>query len=426
MKLNYRRTFTIGLAFLSISAFWQVYDNLIPLILKKTFGIGDFISGWIMAADNVLALFMLPLFGALSDRIRTPMGKRMPFIVGGTALTVISMIFLPISDNTVRLPMFIVALFFTLIFMSTYRSPAVALMPDITPKPLRSKANAVINLMGAIGGAVSLSLIFFIIPKTGKPDYFPIFAVVAGLMVVAVVILVLSIKENRLVAEMDAVNGHEKNDEERETGETNRMPDDVKRSLVFILLSIFLWFMAYNAVTTAFSKYAQDFLGVAGGGFAMIQFVATVAAIVAFIPVGFLATRIGRRKTILSGVVLMFVSFVGAYLFTSYHPLLNILLVFIGASWAAINVNSYPMVVEMAKGSDVGKYTGYYYTFSMSAQILTPILSGWFLENAGYHTLFPYAAVFMGLAFCTMLMVRHGDSKPVAPKDKMEMLDIGE
>lgn len=427
MKLNYRRTTMIGLAFLSICAFWQLYEGIIPLILKNTFKIGDTVAGIIMALDNVLALFMLPLFGAISDKTATPLGKRMPYIIGGTALAVIAMNFLPIGDNLVTLPLFIVALLITLVAMSTYRSPAVALMPDVTPKPLRSKANAVINLMGAIGGAVALVLISLLVPNTGKPNYASIFLIVSAFMVMAVVVLVLFVKENKLVAEMESLNGHQTEPEQQAVpGKKEKMAPDVKRSLIFILTSIFFWFMAYNAVTTAFSKYAQGFLGIKGGGFATNLLIATAAAVISYIPVGFIASKVGRKKTILFGIAMLFVSFAVAFFFTSYHPLLSILLVLIGSGWAAINVNSYPMVVEMAKGTDVGKYTGYYYTFSMAAQILTPILSGALLEYVHYRTLFPYAALFMALAFCTMLMVRHGDSKPHTPKDKLEMLDAGD
>lgn len=426
MRLNYRRTFFLGLAFLSISAFWQLYDSIIPLILKHTFEIGDTLAGVIMALDNVLALFMLPLFGAISDRISTPIGKRMPFIIGGTAAAVISMILLPISDNLVNLPMFIIALFITLVAMSVYRSPAVALMPDVTPKPLRSKANGVINLMGALGAVVSLVLIRLLVPDAGKPDYFPIFAIVGGLMVGAVVVLFFTINENKLVAEMEHLDGHGTDKEESKGTVGGKMAPDVKRSFIFILLSIFFWFMSYNAVTTAFSKYAQDFLGIKGGGFANSLLLATGAAVLTFMPAGMIASRLGRKKTILGGVALMFVSFVLAFGFTSYSPFINVLLVLIGMGWALINVNSYPMVVEMAKGSDVGKFTGYYYTSSMAGQILTPILSGALLEHVGYRTLFPYAAFFMAVAFITMSFVKHGDSKPLTPQDKLEMLDVGD
>lgn len=426
MKLNYKRTFIIGLAFFSISSFWQLYDSIIPLILKNTFFIGDTVSGVIMALDNVLALFMLPLFGTLSDKISTNIGKRMPFIIGGTALAAASMSFLPIGDNKLNLTIFLTALFIVLVAMSTYRSPAVALMPDVTPKPLRSKANAIINLMGTLGGAVSLGLITVLVPMSGKPDYTPIFLIVASIMVTAVTILAAVIRENRLVAEMKEYNGHEEKIEIQKPDEKPRLLPEVKRSLIFILTSVFLWYMAYNAVATAFSKYAQSFLGIAGGGFAANLLVATAAAVISFIPVGIVSTKIGRRKMILFGVSLMFVSFTLAAFVTSYHPILTVLLVLVGIGWASINVNSYPMVVEMAKGSDVGQYTGYYYTFSMAAQILTPILSGAFLEHVGYMTLFPYAAIFMALAFVTMLNVKHGDSKPVLPDDKLEMMNLGD
>ncbi|NLY17775.1 MAG: SLC45 family MFS transporter [Clostridiaceae bacterium] len=425
MRLNYKRTFVIGLAFFSISSFWQLYDSIIPLILKNTFYIGDTVSGVLMALDNVLALFMLPLFGTLSDRVSTPIGKRMPFIIGGTALAAASMSFLPFGDNNRNLTLFLTALLIVLVSMSTYRSPAVALMPDVTPKPLRSKANAIINLMGALGGAVSLGLIALLVPKSGKPDYTPLFLIVASLMVAAVAVLAAVIRENKLVAEMKKYNGHEE-EESQKPDEKSKLLPDVKRSLVFILISVFLWFMAYNAVTTAFSKYAQSFLGIAGGGFAANLLVATAAAVISFVPVGIVSTKTGRKKMILFGITLMFVSFTMAFFITSYHPVLTVLLVLVGIGWASINVNSYPMVVEMSKGSDVGKYTGYYYTFSMAAQILTPILSGAFLEHVGYRTLFPYAGIFMALAFVTMLNVRHGDSKPVLPDDKLEMMDVGD
>ncbi|WP_461365255.1 MFS transporter [Candidatus Darwinibacter acetoxidans] len=421
MRLNYRRTFFIGLAFMSISAFWQLYDSIIPLILKNTFGVAHTPAGVIMALDNVLALFMLPLFGALSDRVDTPIGRRMPFILGGTAAAVVSMLIIPVADNAARFPLFMVALLVALVAMSTYRSPAVALMPDVTPKPLRSQANGIINLMGALGVIYSLGLISALVPAEGKPNYLPIFAFVAAFMVLAVVILFFTVKEKKLAVAMRA---YEEKVGEQGASRAAEMDPAVKRSFYFILASIFLWFFAYNAVTTAFSKYAQDYLGIAGGGFANSLMLATGAAVVAFIPAGLIAAKIGRKRTIMAGITILGLCFFIAAFFKSFNPLLNILLVLIGFGWAAINVNSYPMVVEMAKGADIGKYTGYYYTASMSAQILTPILSGVFLDELGYWTLFPYATLFSILAFITMSQVRHGDSKAVATGSKLEMLDV--
>lgn len=422
MKLNYKRTVLIGMAFLTISAFWQMYDNVIPLILKNTFGLGETVTGAIMAADNVLALFLLPIFGALSDKVRTPIGRRMPFIITGTALAFVFLMILPFADNTMNLTLFVVGLFILLISMGTYRSPAVALMPDLTPKPLRSKANAIINLMGAVGGVFTLIMIKILVGKGDRPDYYPLFLAVGILMIVGVTLLFITIKENKLRQEIEI-------DEVEETAEeasvvSGPLPKDVKKSLIFILMSVAFWFIAYNAVTTAFSRYATEVWGLEGGGYADCLMIATVAAIISYIPIGMISSKIGRKKTILIGIVLLGSCFLVAGLYPTYHVTMVIFFGIIGFAWAAIGVNSYPMVVEMSKSGDVGKYTGYYYTFSMAAQVITPILSGALLEHVSYRTLFPYSVTFCILAFITMSQVKHGDSKPMPKKDILENLDV--
>ncbi|NBJ94417.1 MFS transporter [bacterium 1xD42-62] len=453
MKLNYKRTFLIGLAFLSISAFWQMYDNIIPLILQGTFHLGETVTGVIMAADNVLALFLLPVFGALSDRVDTKMGKRMPFIVGGTALAVIFLMLLSVADRKVNLLLFVITLFALLIAMGLYRSPAVALMPDLTPNKLRSKGNAVINLMGAVGGVYTLLMIKLLTWKGEHPDYFPLFASVAMLMVASVGILFVTIQEKKVKARIEEeiralgesneefahIGNFEDMEEqkgiqdtkkegglfgenEKETGES--MPLPVKRSMYFLLLSIFLWFTAYNAVTTAFSRYTKVVWKLEGGGFADCLMVATVAAIISYVPIGNISSRIGRKKTILGGITLMSICYFAAIFANAYHPVINIAFAAIGIGWAAINVNSYPMIVEMGKGSYIGKFTGTYYTFSMTAQIVTPVLSGFLLENVSYRTLFPYALTFSAAAFFTMCQVQHGDTRPDKKKSMLENFDV--
>jgi len=428
MKLNYKRTVLIGLAFLSISAFWQMYDNVVPLILKNTFGMGETITGAIMAADNILALFLLPIFGSLSDKVNTKIGKRTPFILVGTALACTLLVIMPIADNTGNLILFVGGLFFVLISMGTYRSPAVALMPDLTPKPLRSKANAVINLMGAVGGVYTLIMIKLLVGKGEKPNYFPLFMAVGILMAVSVITLFLTIKENKLRKEREELEIAEGLSEEEEPQTDDhagqKLPKDVFRSLCFILISVAFWFIAYNAVTTAFSRYAVEVWGLEGGGYADCLLVATVAAIISYIPIGSIASKIGRKKTIILGVALLGSCFFAASLFDQYSPVMVVFFCIIGFAWAAIGVNSYPMVVEIASAGDVGKYTGYYYTFSMTAQVITPILSGWLLENVGYRTLFPYSVVFCILAIITMSQVKHGDSKPAKKKSALENLDV--
>ncbi|MDF2686418.1 MAG: sodium-melibiose symporter [Clostridia bacterium] len=422
MKLDYRRTILVGLAFMSICLFWQIYDSIIPLILKNTFDINDTLSGAVMALDNVLALFMLPLFGMFSDKTNTKIGRRMPYIIGGTAAAVILMVLIPYADNISSLPVFIAVLALVLICMSTYRSPAVALMPDVTPKPLRSKGNAVINLMGAVGGIISLGLVAFLVPKVDKPDYLPLFGVVAVIMLISVLILFFTTNEKKLSVKMIEESKELSIDDEikEENKESVKLPPDKRKSLLLILASVFLWFMGYNAVTTAFSKYAQVYWNLEGGLFAYTLIVANVAAILSYIPVGFLASKIGRRKTILCGIILLTFAFGAAMFFESFSALILFFFALAGIAWASINVNSYPMVVEMSKGNDVGKYTGFYYTFSMAAQIVTPILSGAVLQYMGYKWLFPYGTLFVALSFVTMFFVKHGDSRPNTPKSKLE------
>ena len=424
-KLNYRRTFFIGLAFLSICAFWQMYDNVIPLILQNTFHLNETFTGAIMAADNILAVFLLPFFGTLSDKANTRLGKRTPFIIVGTSIAVLFLMVLPFADKKQNFIMFVICLAVLLVAMGFYRSPAVALMPDLTPKPLRSKANAVINLMGAIGGVYTLLLIRFLVKGGTRPDYTAVFAGVAFLMVVAVILLVVTVKEKKIAAEIEK----EEIEEEEIAGETvaantKELPRSVKKSLYMILLSIFFWFAAYNAVTTAFSRYAVKVWKLEGGGFADCLMVATVAAILSYIPIGIISEKFGRKKCIQGGLVLLLISYLSAAFFPVYHPAINIGFVLIGIGWASISVNSLPMVVGICSLGDVGKYTGVYYTFSMAAQIFTPIFSGFLMQHVSYRILFPYACVFTILAMITMRMVKHGDSKPQGKKKVWEHFDV--
>lgn len=432
MKLDYKRTILVGLAFLTISSFWQLYDFVVPLIMLKAFEIKDTVAGVVMSLDNVLALFMLPLFGMLSDKTNTKIGRRMPFIIGGTAAATISMSLIPYSAGIKNLPLFIVSLGIVLIGMAMYRSPAVALMPDVTPKPLRSKGNAVINLMGAVGGILVLALITFLAPDKDNLNYWPLFLATAAIMILGVVILKLTINEPKEVHKMRlasaemGIDVEEATDDAQTVRDNHKLEPEVRKSLIFILISISLWFMGYNAITTAFSKYALFALDISESQSASILMVATITSIIAFIPVGILSSKFGRKKSILFGITVLALVFGTATLYTKFSPLMFLSFALAGIAWASINVNSLPMVLEMSKGANVGRYTGYYYTFSMSAQIVTPILSGFLLEHVGYYTLMPYGALFVALAFITMMMVKHGDSKPVQPASKLEAFDTAD
>ena len=420
LKLNNKRTILVGLAFLSICSFWQMYDSVVPLILRETFGMDESLTGIIMATDNILALFLLPFFGGLSDRTRTKLGRRTPYIIAGTAGAVILMNLLPVLDNSYsreaapyKLVTFVIVLGLLLISMGTYRSPAVALMPDVTAKPLRSKANAIINLMGAVGGILYLGVAALLYPTAKVAalehvNYQPLFIIVAAIMIVAVVVLLITIREPALAAENQQLekqhpewNLAEDNGQGRET-----LPTPVKRSLGFLLASIALWFIGYNGVTTWFTTYVSQVMGEGLGGASTCLLVATAGAIVSYIPIGIVASKIGRKKTIHAGIILLASCFLAGFflttLFSSINAIMFVAFALVGLAWAAINVNSLPMVVEMCRGSDVGKFTGYYYTASMLAQVITPVLAGSLMKSVSYQILFPYAAFFVILSFITI------------------------
>ena len=512
MKLNYKRIILVGFAFFLIQAFWQAYDNTIPMILTNKFGMSQAWSGAIMALDNVLALFMLPLFGAISDKHHSKWGRRTPFIVVGTLIAAVMLIALSFVDNAqlhhisdvaaiddpaaletiydreadetlltpggqkfvlsrqftkeeftqirsqitvdgaavtnpdytnyvmparqacawdatakspVTLVFFIALLLVILVSMAVFRSPAVAMMPDVTLKPLRSKANAVINLMGSAGGilVLVLGMVFATSAvRNSLMSYIGYFAVIAAIMLAALVVFMLTVRENEWAAEMQqqSVELGLEDKEEAATGERKLSVDEV-RSLIFLLLSIVLWFFGYNAVTSKYSVYASNILH---KDYNLTLIIAQAAAIISYLPVGFIASRVGRKKTILAGVVMLTAAFTTAAFMSAESPtmLMNAMFALAGIAWATINVNSFPMVVEMCSGGNVGKYTGFYYTASMAAQVATPMLSGLLMDRMGMHVLFPYAAVFTALAFVTMLFVRHGDSKPEA-KLGLEALD---
>ena len=512
MKLNYKRIILVGFAFFLIQAFWQAYDNTIPMILTNKFGMSQAWSGSIMALDNVLALFMLPLFGAISDKHHSKWGRRTPFIVVGTLIAAVMLIALSFVDNAqlhhisdvaaiddpaaletiydreadetlltpggqkfvlsrqftkeeftqirsqitvdgaavtnpdytnyvmparqacawdatakspVTLVFFIALLLVILVSMAVFRSPAVALMPDVTLKPLRSKANAVINLMGSAGGilVLVLGMVFATSAvRNSLMNYIGYFAVIAAIMLAALVVFMLTVRENEWAAEMQqqSVELGLEDKEEAATGERKLSVDEVK-SLIFLLLSIVLWFFGYNAVTSKYSVYASNILH---KDYNLTLIIAQAAAIISYLPVGFIASRVGRKKTILAGVIMLTAAFTTASFMSAESPtmLMNAMFALAGIAWATINVNSFPMVVEMCSGGNVGKYTGFYYTASMAAQVATPMLSGLLMDRMGMHVLFPYAAVFTALAFVTMLFVRHGDSKPEA-KWGLEALD---
>ena len=503
MKLNYKRTILVGFAFFLISAFWQAYDAIVPLALTNHFGLPQFASGIVMSIDNVLAVFMLPIFGAISDKVMTRFGKRTPFIVVGTVAAIISFVALTFVDasqlkaladagitadfeaakaalasvkeqfadaagagdaaaisaiasaeeifaaskavlqerayeitmaNALPLIIFMAILLITLIAMAIFRSPAVALMPDVTIKPLRSKGNAIINLMGTAGGIIVLVLgMVFATSSNLYMQYTGYVVAVCSVMAIGLLIFIFTVKEKKWAEEM-AEETVSLGLEEPQSSESEKraLSKPELKSLLLILASVALWYVGYNSITSKYSVYATNVLGF---DFNFTLIVAQAAAVVAYIPVGMIASKIGRRKTILAGITMLGSAFLIGALIEPSTPAVVMYPVFAlaGIGWATINVNSFPMVVELAKGGEVGKYTGYYYTASMSAQIVAPILAGalydlfdTFTNNNGMRLVFfPFGVLFVALSFVTMFLVKHGDAKPVK-QGALESLAGGE
>ena len=540
MKLNYKRTILVGFAFFLISAFWQAYDAIVPLILTNYYGMEQDASGFIMSLDNILALFMLPFFGALSDKVATRWGKRTPFVFIGTICAVVIFICLtfvanpqlnrvetiPVDssyDSAVQLSEnvngfseyikdkndetlnaiyteqsealsalftsdkipaqyaaadsfrdatyklvkqaklntdktleeisesqlklvdslfeeigdatyaitkesfgslvgFTIVLLLVLVAMATFHSPAVALMPDVTVKPLRSKGNAIINLMGTAGGIIVL--VFGMVFATSKiyMSYTWYVSAVCLVMLIGLTVFMLTVKENSWVADMEAETKKYKIVEKvEETGEKRKLSKSELTSLGLILASVALWYIGYNSITSKYSVYATRELGF-DYNFTLI--VAQAAAVVSYIPIGIVSSKVGRKKAILSGIVMLTTAFIIGNFITPLTPefLMYPIFALAGIGWATINVNSFPMVVELAKGGEVGRYTGYYYTASMSAQVIAPIFSGWLYKMMGMRTVFfVFGSVFVALSFVTMFFVKHGDAKP-EKQDALEAL----
>jgi MFS family permease len=283
--------------------------------------------------------------------------------------------------------------------------------------------------MGTVGAIYALLMTGILVGDGITPDYTLLFWSVIVFMVISIVVMMFAVNEKKWAKEARELEKQypelmEMQEEKEEPEKKHRLSGAKRKSLIFLLMSVAFWYMAYNAVTSAFSRYATEVLDMQNGGYADCLMVATVAAVISYIPLGFLAAKIGRKKSILFGIIGLFIGFLYVGFFSRYQFMINLGFIIIGISWGAINVNSFPMVVEIASDGDVGKYTGYYYVFSMAAQILTPVLSGALLQWVSYYTLFPYACVFSVLAFLTMIMVKHGDTKPIAKKSVLENFDI--
>lgn len=423
-RLNYGKIFLLGFGFFGVSVVWGVYNAFVPIFLSEKFGLSAALVGFFMTLDNIAALFIQPPVGAWSDRLRTPLGRRIPFILVGAPITAVAFGFIPVAAI---LPLFIACTSTLLLSAALWRTPLVALMPDITPSEFRSQANGIINFMGGIGAIIAL--------QAGGALYkmspnFP-FWLGSALVVVSALIVYLFIEEPK------------------EYGETEQQPsmleslkelfNDTDKSGLRILFAIFFWFIGYSAVETFFTLYAKNHLGLEVGDGATLLSVLPLFFVLAAMPAGFLGGKIGRKLTISIGLIILSIMLVMLFitpakaLLTGIAPLplvgiplvaggtrmltlAGVMLILCGIGWAFININSLPMVVDLTSAARLGTYTGLYYLFSTLSAIAGPNINGWAVQLTGdnYNIIMLIAPVFMLIAFGLMMGVKKGEAVGVS------------
>ncbi|MEJ5312541.1 MAG: MFS transporter [Anaerolineae bacterium] len=434
-KLNYGKTFLIGFGFFGISVMWKLYNDYVPIFLQagnptfessttaSGFGLGATLTGFVMTLDNIAGLFLLPLIGVWSDRVWTRLGRRRPFIVALAPISILAFMAIPfvvrqispeLSGQTALLgqplALFMIVIGIFLLTMAGYRTPIISLMPDLTPSPLRSQANGIINLMGGVGGVI--------ITLVGATLYGMNIAlpfIVAGiLMVLAVLMLLFFVQEPRQLT--DAPEERESEERLRALHNLRNVPAESRRSLLLLMLSIFLWFVGYNAIETFFTSYGVNVLRIKENQASLLSSVSYITFIAFAVPSGYIAARIGRRKAITIGLAV----FAGLLLIGYFLPSIYVIgaaLALGGCAWAMVNINSLPMVIDTSPtDANIGAYTGFYYLASQLAAITGPILNGFVIEqsnNYGLTLLMP--VIFFALAVVTMRGVSRGESRePVA------------
>ncbi len=399
MKLDYQKTFLLGFGFFGISLIWSVYNSYVPIFLRE-YKLPLSLVGLVMTFDNIAGITIQPYVGFLSDRTRTRFGRRMPYLMVGAPIAALFFALIPVLHLSVPIFGLLMATIIIMnIAMAVFRTPTVALMPDIIPSPLRSKANGIINLMGGLGTTLAfLGGAFLYRADRGLPFYLG-----AILMLAAVAIVVLVIREPREYEE----------DAKGQVGVVSTIREifsSQERSALFILLAIFAWFLGYNAIETFWTTYGKEFLGIAESTAAAMLTYVSAAFLIFALPAGFVATRFGRRRTILAGLTALLVFVLGGY-FTTNMTYLTVMLIIAGIAWALININSFPMVSDVAPAGKIGSYTGLYYFSSMLAAIVSPPVAGGLMDLLGHRVMFLFSALSMLLAMVCMLQVKRGEAQ---------------
>ena len=437
LKLNWRRTFLIGLGFFGIEVLWRVYNNFVPLFLQSGsatfdaalqnpmpgFGLNTFTTGLVMGIDNLAALFILPVVGVISDRTFTRIGRRMPFILVFAPIAAIAFVLIPLAPMMISpetngdvsamvglFAFFMIAIAVMLLAMAAFRTPVISLMPDMTPSPLRSKANGVINLMAGVAGVVGT---LFLSPLFDVSPLLP-FVSASVLLLLTTAALFIFVKERR-----DSVVLDEDSPEEREglhiLKKLRDIPKVNRRTVFFLMSAIFFWFIAFNGIDTWFTSFGVTVLDLTPGRAGMIFSVALIAFMIFAIPAGFVGTRFGRKRTIIAGLAIFTSTLIIINTLDSIAAI-TILLAIGGASWALVNINSLPMMIDSSTNElMLGTFTGLYYIASQSAAIIGPPITGWVVDLAGgdFRQIFVVVPFFFGLAILAMLFVKTGEAKEV-------------
>ena len=416
-KLDYKAVALASLPFMGMISFWQVFDGIVPKMLTGTFGLDNTVTGAVMAIDNVFGLFLLPLFGILSDRCASKLGRRTPFILIGSLIAVIAVPLIAFANGTRSLPFFIFSVLLTLFAICMYRTMTVAVVADITPRPLRTKANSIQKIVGYAGTGVMLVAIAVMVPKGDNPNYVPLFMLQALMILGSAVIYIIRVREPKLVEKMheDSLKmGIEESeidvsDDPADGGRAKIIDRSVLFSVVMILAATFFYYMSYNAMTTNISRYADMFFNMEGGSFAIINITTIVGALASYVPLANLSLKIGRKKVGLITGVIMVVAPAIIWFAPGFSPAMYLVFLLQGVALGGFDLCIFTMLLEVVDSNSVGRYSGYYYTVSMAAQVATPILSGMVMDVAP-TMLFGYITL-MGVGLLVaMALTKHGDT----------------
>jgi len=412
MKFSYGRIFLLGFGFFGVSVIWTVYNAFVPLFLANKFHLAPIVIGFFMTLDNIAAIFIQPPVGVWSDRLRTPIGRRMPFILIGAPIGALAFGVIPL---VAVLPLFVACTSTLLLSMAFWRTPVVALMPDITPSQYRSQANGIINLMGGIGTIIA-SLVGSTLYEINVT--FP-FWMGSVLVLAAALLVFILIKEPK-----------EYEDSEKEPNMLESLRElmaSEEKSGIRILLAIFFWFLSYTGIEAFLTLYATKYIGIPEGDAGRLLGHIGLLFVIFAVPAGLLGSRIGRRITISAGIILMAFMIFGLFILPpdtlsillAKLPVLgnirvvSLLLMVAGMAWALININSLPMVVDMTTASRIGTFTGLYYLFSTFSAIVGPNLNGLLVQLSGnrYNIIMLISPVFLVIALFLMLGVKRGEAQ---------------